>query len=326
MVSQLFGGRHAHTISDAHRSDIYSIAVTASQVLSASGSPSIHIYSAEGQITHAERVVDEHQYPLIQILEGVHPLGSHHICTSLDGRVAASAGFNGELKLWKCSEYGRWSSAGEVVPEDKKVSENWTLALSVNGQYLVCTTHDGCVNIYDTRTISGAGATVNSTQFETQGSFGMSVDISADGSMIASVHQNGGIYIVINRTARLAHSLAGLAKPVRSVKFNITSKLLAAAGDGRLIVLYDPQTGEQIAKLMGHGGWIMSLDWNWTASIYLAGPTMGKLRLGCWRGGSAWRRTLRARSVCGVSSGCLTGDSRTETLVTAGAGGTWAFF
>ncbi|KAK0281167.1 Ski complex subunit Rec14 [Friedmanniomyces endolithicus] len=185
-----------HTISDAHRSDIYSIAVTASQVLSASGSRRIHIYSTEGQITHAERVVDEHQYPLIQILEGVHPLGCHHICTSLDGRTAASAGFNGELKLWRWSEYRHWSSAGEVVLEDKKVSEHWALALSENGQCLACTTHDGRINIYDTRIISGAGVTLNFAQFETQSSFGMSIEISADDSMIASGHQNGGIYIV----------------------------------------------------------------------------------------------------------------------------------
>ncbi|KAK1065601.1 Ski complex subunit Rec14 [Friedmanniomyces endolithicus] len=160
-------------------------------ILSASGSRSIRIYSTSSQIAHADSPSDEHSYPLVQTLEKVHLLGCHHIRTSLDGRIAASAGFKGELRIWKCSALGHWSSAGEVVAEEKKAGEHRALALSEDGQYLACTTNDGRIDIYDTRTISAEGATHWVTHFETQGSCGMSVDVSADGSMTASGTRTG---------------------------------------------------------------------------------------------------------------------------------------
>lgn len=62
-------------------------------------------------------------------------------------------------------------------------------------------------------------------EFETKGSFGMSVDLvlplstlrknqadwekSVDGRFTASGHENGGIYIFNNDTGRLFHSLPG---------------------------------------------------------------------------------------------------------------------
>ncbi|KAK1092807.1 Ski complex subunit Rec14 [Friedmanniomyces endolithicus] len=284
-----------HIIPNAHRADIYSTAVTPSQVLSASGSSSIHIYSTRGQITYAEGADNEHQHPLTQTLEGVHPLGCLQICTSLDGRLAASAGFNGELRIWKRSEYGHWSSAGREVPEEKKAGEHWALALSENRQYLACTINDGRTNIYDTRTIFAGGAAHKFAQFKTQGSLDTSVDIFADDSMTSSGRQNGSIYIFNKSTARLAHSLAGLSKPVRSVRFSPTCKSLATAGDARTIALHDTHSGEQLAILMGHGSWIMSLDWNWNGEYLLGGGYDGEAKIWSLEG-----RERRAERVCGA--------------------------
>ena len=53
-------------------------------------------------------------------------------------------------------------------------------------------------------------------------------------------------------------------KPVRTVVFSPAAKLLAAAGDSRVIALYDVLSGEQVANLAGHGAWILSLDWSST--------------------------------------------------------------
>ena len=60
-------------------------------------------------------------------------------------------------------------------------------------------------------------------------------------------------------------------KPVRAVAFSPGGKLLAAAGDSRIIALYDVSSGEQIANLMGHNAWIMSLDWSNTGEHLLSG-------------------------------------------------------
>ena len=67
------------------------------------------------------------------------------------------------------------------------------------------------------------------------------------------------------------HAAPGLVNPVRSVAFSPGCKLLAAAGHSKVIALYDVASGEQVANLMGHGAWIMSLDWSHTGEFLLSG-------------------------------------------------------
>ena len=64
---------------------------------------------------------------------------------------------------------------------------------------------------------------------------------------------------------------SGLVKSVRSVAFSPGVKLLAAAGDSKLIALYDVSSGEQVAYLGGSTSWIFSLDWNDTGEYLLSG-------------------------------------------------------
>jgi superkiller protein 8 len=62
-----------------------------------------------------------------------------------------------------------------------------------------------------------------------------------------------------------------LVKPVRAVAFSPGGKLLAAAGDARIIALYDYVSGEQVANLTGHRAWITSLHWSYTGEYLLTG-------------------------------------------------------
>lgn len=55
------------------------------------------------------------------------------------------------------------------------------------------------------------------------------------------------------------------------MSFSPGGKLLAAAGDSKIIALYDVSSGEQVANFIGHGAWILSLDWNSTGEYLLSG-------------------------------------------------------
>lgn len=250
-----------HTIDHAHPTDIYALGTTPTQILSASGSSSILVHSTNIP-----------EFPLSQTLEKVHKLGVHHLTTSRNGKVAASVGFGGEVKIWS-EEGGKWSQSREIV-DAKKPGETWAIALSEDGQYLAATSSDGRINVWDNL---ADGAKIR--EFETKGSFGMSIDMSVDGRFTASGHENGGIYIFNNDTGRLFHSLPGLIRSVRAVAFSPGGKLLAAAGESKVIALYDVSSGEQVAILAGHGAWILSLDWSATGEYLLSGAFDGKAKV-----------------------------------------------
>lgn len=76
--------------------------------------------------------------------------------------------------------------------------------------------------------------------------------------------------ISINISISFVGPLSGLLNPVRTVAFSPMGKFLAAAGDSKVIAIYDTQAGEQVANLFGHTGWITSLSWNSTGERLLS--------------------------------------------------------
>ncbi|OQE15943.1 hypothetical protein PENSTE_c026G05851 [Penicillium steckii] len=249
------------TADNAHPVDIFSLAVTNKQVLSASGAPSIKVHST----------IDT-EFPLVQSLEGAHKLGCHHIVTDGKGSRAISAGFAGDVKAWSCQD-GHWS-IDETVSYTLKNVDAWAIALSEDGQYLAGASQDGHVRVWDLNE--------NGTQIrdhETKGSFGMCIDLSPDGKFIASGHENGAVYMFKTEDGRMPFSLSGLVKPVRSVAFSPGGKILAAAGDSKVIVLYDTSSGLQIANLSGHTAWILSLSWSDSGEYLLSSSFDGKVKV-----------------------------------------------
>ncbi|KAL2042216.1 hypothetical protein N7G274_004704 [Stereocaulon virgatum] len=296
-----------HTIDHAHPTDIFSLGTTPTQILSASGSSSIRIH-----------LTNDPDFPLFQTLENVHKLGCHHLATSRNGQVAASVGFGGEVKIWEIQD-SQWSESRKIV-DGNKPGEIWAVTLSEDGQYLAAASFDGRINVWD-----NLANGVKIREFETKGSFGMSIDLSADGRFTASGHENGGIYIFNNDTGRLFHSLPGLVKPVRAVAFSPGGKLLAAAGDSKVIALYDVSSGEQVANLTDHGAWVFSLDWNDTGEYLLSGAFDGKAKV--W---SIDQRTCVAthteteRTLWSVK--WLPKTGRNEGFATAGANRSISFY
>ncbi|KAF2636064.1 WD40 repeat-like protein [Massarina eburnea CBS 473.64] len=255
-----------HTLTSAHPTDIFALAPTPTSLLSASGSSSILIHSTTAP-----------DFPLVQTLSNVHTLGIHHLVTAKDARRAASAGFEGKVKIWSEGEDGVWKQDGEISDDGMKAGDVWAIALSADGSYLASSSINGKVHVWS---LNESGMP-KIREYETKGSFGLSVALSQDGRFTASGHENGSIYVFNNDTGRLAHSLAGLVHPVRSVAFSPASKLLAAGGDARVVALYDVGSGEQVANLTGHGGWVLSLDWSDTGEYLLSGSHDSKAKI--WR-------------------------------------------
>ncbi|KAG9890811.1 WD40 repeat-like protein, partial [Aureobasidium melanogenum] len=317
-----------HTIPDASPADIYSVATTSSQLITASGSSSLHVYST------APTNDENNPYPLVQTLKDAHKLGAHHIAVSANGKTAASAGFGGELKVWSIDdESSQWALKGSIVEDSKtaqakNAGELWAVALSEDGQFLAATTFDGRINVWDLNTLSTSdeGAT-KLREYETKGSFGMSVALSADGEFTASGHANGAVYLFNNTTGRLAHSLQGLVKPVRTVAFSPASKFLAAAGDAKIIALYDVKNGEQVANLTGSQSWVMSLDWSTSGENLLSGAYDGKAKV--WsveRRECVATQTESDKTLWAVKWLPKTSMTRNETFVTAGANRSISFY
>uniref|UniRef100_A0A093VDK5 Meiotic recombination protein rec14 n=1 Tax=Talaromyces marneffei PM1 TaxID=1077442 RepID=A0A093VDK5_TALMA len=284
---------------NAHPIDIFSLAVTSNQIISASGASALKIHSTA-----------DTDFPLAQTIEAAHKIGCHHVVTSRNGLKAASIGFGGEFKIWN-NNNGDWSE--EVALSNAiKEPDTWAICLSEDGRYLAGTTNNGHIKVWDLS---------NGEQFrdyETKGAFGACIDMSNDGKYIASGHQNGSIYMFSNETGRLI-------KPVRAVAFSPGGKLLAAAGDSKVIVLYDTESGEQVTQLTGHSAWILSLDWSHTGEYLLSASFDGKVKV--W---SVERRACVAthseNDKAVWSAKWLPKIGRTEGFATAGASRSISFY
>ncbi|KAJ5901337.1 hypothetical protein N7504_007330 [Penicillium tannophilum] len=292
---------------NAHPVDIFSLAVTDKQVLSASGSPSLKVHSST-----------EADFPLVQSIEGAHTLGCHHVVTDAKGSRAVSAGFAGDIKVWSCQD-GHWS-ADETSSASLANVRVWAVALAEDGQYLAGVSQDGRVGVWDL----GANG-VQIRDHETKGSFGTCIDLSPDGRFIASGHENGAVYIFSTETGRMPFSLSGLVKPVRSVAFSPGGKILAAAGDSKVIVLYDTSSGEQIANLSGHAAWVLSLSWSSTGEYLLSSSFDGKAKV--WSMDTKMCVATQSETEKAAwSVKWLPKSSRSEAFVTAGANRSLAFY
>lgn len=209
-----------HQVDAAHATDIFSLAPTPTTLVSASGASALLVHSTQTS-----------DFPLVQTITGAHKLGCHHVTASASGHILASAGFGGDVRIWRRpaeGEGGEYADLGKLPLDPKTAGEVWALSLDAEGRYLATSSYDGRVGVWDL-----APAPENWTkvrEYETKGSFGLCVAVSADAKLAASGHENGGVYVFSNEVGKLVHSLPGLVKPVRAVTFSPLGTLVAAAG------------------------------------------------------------------------------------------------
>jgi superkiller protein 8 len=157
-----------HNLDQVHPTDIFALAPTPTSILSASGSSDILVHSTQ-----------DAAFPLQQTLSNAHKLGCHHLTASANGKVAASAGFGGEIKVWSCDSEGsgEWSETGKL-PIEKSAGEAWAISLDAEGRYLATSSYDGRIGVWDL--LSGSEEWTKAREYETKGSFGLCVAMSSD--------------------------------------------------------------------------------------------------------------------------------------------------
>lgn len=185
----------AKILDPAHPIDIFSLAVTDKQILSASGASSIQVHSTT-----------DPDFPLAQSIEGAHKVGCHHIVTDQRGSRAVSVGFGGEIQVWTCRD-GTWSkddtalgnkhaippitSSRAIFRTNRTVAnttgsgEVWAVALSENGQYLAGVSQDGHIKAWD---LSASGEQIR--DYETKGSFGTCLDMVSAPKLFSIIHDD----------------------------------------------------------------------------------------------------------------------------------------
>ncbi|KAI5841299.1 WD40 repeat protein [Tricharina praecox] len=215
----------------------------------------------------------------------VHPvrrctsIGSHH--------VAQTAGFGGEIILWDLENLEKLHQ----IKGQKGTEGTWAVALSPTGDRLAATTCDGKINVWD-----------NTKRKKT-------LITSPDGHLIASGHENGGVYIFNNLTSKIHHSLHGLVKPVRCVKFSPGGKLSPHAAIHH----------QQVANLAGHSSWVFSVAWNSIGDHLISGSFDGKVKVWSVDTGSCVATQNEATAAIHTVQSIPRGAGIGEGFVAAGA-------
>jgi superkiller protein 8 len=137
-----------HTVDAAHPTDIFSLAPTPTSLLSASGSSSLLAHSTS-----------DPSFPVLQKVSSAHKLGAHHVSASASGRRAVSAGFGGEVRVWRCRDggggegemegEGTWEEDGVLEKKKAGAEEVWAVAMGAAGRYVATSGSEGGVGVWD---------------------------------------------------------------------------------------------------------------------------------------------------------------------------------
>ena len=212
------------------------------------------------------------QHSLLHTFKDAHKLGAHHVTADVNGSSGkvVTSGFGQELCAWDLQTNQQvWQAGGEEM-----AGSAWALCLYSNGKLLASTSYNGMINVWD------AHNNEKVMTFESDGKFGLSIDVSNDDKYVASGHEDGNVYLYSLEMNRLLHALPGQQhRPVRSLAFSPASALLASGSDSSAISVHDIRHGMQVENIMGHTAWVVSVDWDQTGELLLSASSDGCVKV-----------------------------------------------
>jgi WD40 repeat protein len=198
---------------------------------------------------------------------------------SPDGSLLAAITPDGTVGLWS-SETGELTVTLRDQPRQVINHVNFSLhGRLVAASYTAEET--STIEIWDVAASLDANEGVLYRTLSWENSYGADVPFafSSSGQLAAPGYGSVLIWDIENQTQRL---VIDNQFSVRAIAFSPDGSLLAIAatsGTGNEIRLWDAQSGEQIATLVGHTSWINALVFNPTGTLLASGSNDGTIRL-----------------------------------------------
>ncbi len=186
---------------------------------------------------------------------------------SKDGGLAATAGYDGLVKVWDL--------ASRTSKHDLKKHKGWcrTLDFSPDGKLLATGGEDGNVVLWDPaagtelKTIAAGAAGVTALAF------------SPDGALLATGGGDKVVKLWDVATGTEKAKLEGHGEPIWAIRFSPDGATLATAAADRTIRLWTVADGKPAATLEGHTDWVTSLDFSADGSRLVSGGLDGSVKL-----------------------------------------------
>ena len=160
------------------------------------------------------------------------------VAVSGDGTQYARGGLRGKIRIWKRSGRPQGSEVNLAGPDVEVLS----MEFSPDDRQLAAAT-GSCVTIFDLQSQSVLRT------LEPHGSWIRAVTYSPDGRMIATASDDMTVKIFDANRGRLLHTLGGHGGGAKAVGFSPDGRRLASRGESGALILWEPETGEQVFDL-----------------------------------------------------------------------------
>jgi WD40 repeat protein len=191
---------------------------------------------------------------------------------SPDGRLLASAGFDGTIKVWEVE------AAREAFTLPGHAKAVTSLAFSPDGRLLASGGFDTVVKVWDVRARAEARSLPAAGMVS-------GVAFNPEGDRLAACgYYTSGVQVWETATGRQVLTLKGHAGYVTAVAFSPDGKRVVTAGEDNTLRLWETEAGQEVLTLKGHtnivrsvafsrdGRRLISGGWDRTVRVWDASP------------------------------------------------------